>query len=417
MDPEIKTMRKTQLTFLLPTLLFLLLPLLSCARTEKAETAKIESEAAREKIYMAAYVWPSCHYEPRNAEVLWPEKTGEWEIIRKGTPRFEGHYQPKVPLWGYEMDDDPEVMEKWIDAATSHGVNVFIFDWYWFGEGPFLESSLNNGFLKAKNREKMQFYVMWANHDVKKNYWNHYRYDSDSLLWTGSVDQENFRIIVERVIRQYFHQPNYFKINGKPVFSIFNINKFVQDCGGVTGAEEALNYFREAVRAAGFPGLHLQVIGFGGNQSPTILWEELREGKNNRELASKMGINSVTKYNWGQAEGLEDYIRWGEEAKARRANWDEALDIPYFPNVSIGWDDTPRFPHKGKSHVIHYHKSPASFASYLQQAIDYVNEHPGQERLITLFSWNEWVEGGYLLPDMKYHFGYLEAVKRVLDAN
>ncbi len=111
---------------------------------------------------VAAYIWPSCHHDERFGDMLWPEKTGEWEIIKKGTSRFEGHYQPKVPLWGYEMDDDPKVMEKWIDAATDHGINTFIFDWYWFDDGPFLESTLNNGFLKAANREKMNFYLMWA---------------------------------------------------------------------------------------------------------------------------------------------------------------------------------------------------------------------------------------------------------------
>ena len=99
----------------------------------------------------------------------------------------------------------------------------------------------------------------------------------------------------------------------------------------------------------------------------------------------------------------------------RRENWDEALDIPYFPNVSIGWDDTPRFPDKGKSNVIHYNNSPESFVAYLQKARDYVEEHPNQPRLITLFSWNEWVEGGYLLPDMRWEYGYLEAVEKVMD--
>jgi hypothetical protein len=199
------------------------------------------------------------------------------------------------------------------------------------------------------------------------------------------------------------------------VFSIFNVNKFVQDCGGVEKAGDALDYFREAALEAGFPGLHVQVIGFGGNESPSILWEHVREGKDNGELAANLGINSVTKYNWGQAEGLEDYVVWGEEAMKRRQNWDRALDIPYFPNVSIGWDDTPRFPHKGKSHVIHYNNSPESFAAYLRKAVDYVNDHPDQTRLITIFSWNEWVEGGYLLPDMKHDFGYLEAVRQVVE--
>lgn len=89
---------------------------------------------------VAAYIWPSCHHDARFGDMLWPDGEGEWEIIKKGNPRFEGHYQPKVPLWGYELDDDPKVMERWIDAATDHGVNVFIFDWYWFDDGPFLES-------------------------------------------------------------------------------------------------------------------------------------------------------------------------------------------------------------------------------------------------------------------------------------
>jgi hypothetical protein len=64
--------------------------------------------------------------------------------------------------------------------------------------------------------------------------------------------------------------------------------------------------------------------------------------------------------------------------------------------------------------VIHYNKSPESFTAYLQKARDYVEDHPDQPRLITLFSWNEWVEGGYLLPDMRWEYGYLEAVEKVM---
>jgi hypothetical protein len=66
------------------------------------------------------------------------------------------------------LDNDPKVVEKWIDVATDHGINVFVYDWY--EEGPFLESAFNDGFLKARNNDKMQFYVMWANHDVKYNF-------------------------------------------------------------------------------------------------------------------------------------------------------------------------------------------------------------------------------------------------------
>lgn len=362
----------------------------------------VNTKAAGDEYYVAAYVWPSCHHDERFGDMLWPEGMGEWEVIKKGNPRFEGHYQPKVPLWGYEPDDDPEVMEKWIDAATDHGVNVFIFDWYWFDEGPFLESSLNNGFLKAENKDEMKFYLMWANHDVRRNYWNVHKFANDtSIMWKGAVDWDNFKIIVDRVINQYFHQPNYFKIDGSPVYSIFSIYNLLKSFGTVEETRKAIDYFREETRKAGFPDLHLQMIVF---ESPN---------ENLLRNLETLGVNSVTKYNWGGPHP-QDYIQWGSESMERRKEWDEKAEIPYFANVSIGWDDSPRFPHKGKEHVVHYNKSPESFAAYMQKAKEYCDEHPGQPKLITVFSWNEWIEGGYLLPDMKYGFSHLEAVKRVV---
>ena len=64
--------------------------------------------------------------------------------------------------------------------------------------------------------------------------------------------------------------------------------------------------------------------------------------------------------------------------------------------------------------MVHYNKSPEGFAAAMQKARAYCDNHPDQTNLITVFSWNEWIEGGYLLPDMKYGFGYLNAVKRVV---
>lgn len=367
----------------------------SCHKTE-TPNKELNSE-----YLVAAYIWPSCHHDERFGDMLWPEGMGEWQVIKKGTPRFEGHYQPKVPLWGYEPDDDPKVMEKWIDAATDHGVNTFIFDWYWFDEGPFLESSINNGFLKAENNEKINFYLMWANHDVRRNYWNVHKYKDDtSLLWDGAVDMENFKIIVQRVISRYFSRPNYLKIDGKPVFSIFSIHNLIQGLGDIKESKKAIDFFRGETKKAGFPGLHLQLIGFGTPRENLL------------EQIKVLGANSVTKYNWGGPHP-QDYIQWGVESMERRNQWDDALDIPYFPNVSIGWDDTPRFPAKGKKDVVHYNKSPEGFATFLQKAKEYCDSHPEQPKLITIFSWNEWIEGGYLLPDMKYGFDHLGAVKKV----
>ena len=384
----------------------LFLFLSSC--TEQKKTTE-EQSVKKNDYYVAAYVWPSCHDDqPKGREMLWAEGTGEWEVIKKGNPRFEGHYQPKQPLWGYELDNNPEVVEKWIDVATDHGVNVFIYDWYWYDESPYLESALNDGFLKAKNNEKMQFYVMWANHDVKKNYWNYHKYGDDtSILWDAKVDWENYKIIVERVIRQYFHKPNYFKIDGNPVFAIFSLEKLKQSFdNSEEETRKALDYFRDEVKKAGFPGLHLQLILGGGS----YLTGE--SGKERAASIEKMGFNSVTFYNMGGR--VEDYIVYGTNSIKMREQWDDALNIPFFPCVSVGWDDTPRFPAYGMKDVVHYNNTPESFATLLSKAKIFADNHPNQPKLITINAWNEWVEGSYLLPDMKYGFGYLEAVKDVI---
>lgn len=370
--------------------------LVACGKQEKKE------------YIVAAYIWPSCHDDAMAREVLWPEGEGEWEVIKKGNPRFEGHYQPRRPLWGYEHDNDPVVVEKWINTALEHGVNTFVYDWYWYDGKPFLESALNDGFLKAPSNEKMNFYIMWANHNVKRNYWNYHRYGDDtSQLWAGGVDRENFEIIVDRVINQYFKRPNYLKIDGCPVFSIFSLSALMEGLGGEEQAREALAYFREKVREAGFPGLHIQGMSGGpSNPSPEKLDKIVYRVKN-------LNLDSFALYNMG---GFNvDYVVHCENAKLIRENLDRDLDVPVFPCVSISWDDTPRFPHKGEEHVTRYNGTPENFAKALRLAKKYADEHPEQIPLISINAWNEWVEGSYLLPDEVNGFGYLEAVKSVMN--
>ena len=370
--------------------------LVACGKQEKKE------------YIVAAYIWPSCHDDAMAREVLWPDGEGEWEVIKKGNPRFEGHYQPRRPLWGFEHDNDPVVVEKWINTALEHGVNTFVYDWYWYDGKPFLESALNDGFLKAPSNEKMNFYIMWANHNVKRNYWNYHRYGDDtSLLWAGGVDRANFEIIVDRVINQYFKLPNYLKIDGCPVFSIFSLGELMNGLGGEEQAREALAYFREKVREAGFPGLHIQGMSGGpSNPSPEKLDKIVYRVKN-------LGLDSFALYNMG---GFNvDYLVHCENAKLIRESLDRDLDVPVFPCVSISWDDTPRFPHKGEEHVTRYNGTPENFAKALRLAKKYADEHPEQLPMISINAWNEWVEGSYLLPDEVTGFGYLEAVKAVLN--
>ena len=355
---------------------------------------------------VCAFVWPSCHDDSLAHALLWPEGNGEWEVIKKGSPRYPGHYQPKQPLWGFEHDDDPQVVERWIDTAVAHGVNTFVYDWYWYNGGPFLEGALDGGFLAAANNSRMDFYIMWANHDVKKNYWNCHRYgDDDSALFSGAIDPADFPKIVERVIRLYFKRDNYVKIDGCPVFMVYDLSNFVKSFGDEAGAAEALQYFRSECRKAGFKGLHLQA-GFWGDG-----YYDKAYVASCRKLVDDLGINSVAFYNMGGRD--EDYLAFGRKAWDAHKTWASAMSVPVFPTVSVGWDDTPRFPAKGEHDTVHYNNTPEAFGHFLERARNFVNRHPEQPPFVYINAWNEWVESSYLLPDYRYGFGYLEAVKKV----
>lgn len=46
------------------------------------EMKNIRSWKENPEYHVAAYIWPSCHHYKRFGDMLWPEETGEWEVIR-----------------------------------------------------------------------------------------------------------------------------------------------------------------------------------------------------------------------------------------------------------------------------------------------------------------------------------------------
>lgn len=373
--------------------------------------ASNDSGKQEPEIRVCALVWPSCHNDPLSTKYVWPEGIGEWEMIRKGDKRFPEHYQPRQPLWGYEMDDDPRVVEKWIDTALDYGVNTFIYDWYWYKapdgyEGPFLESALNNGFLKAGNCDKMGFYLMWANHTVTYNMWNCHKYgDNDGILFESRVGWDSFKVIVKRFI-DYFQKPNYVKIDGCPVLAIFSFNRFIEGFGSLDEAVKAMDYLRAEVVKAGFRGLHLQEI----QGMDTMETEENRAWA--KQYAKALDVASETLYIMGGFD--PDYLVHAQNALEMRKKMESLFDVPVLPCVSIGWDASPRYPEHGRNDVTHIHNSPTAFAAAFNDAVQFVKDRPEQPQFVVVNAWNEWIEGAYLLPDRLNGFGYLQAIRDVL---
>ena len=361
---------------------------------------------------IAAYVWPSYHPDNR-AKIFWPDGMGEWQTVLSNKPKYEGHKQPRYPLWGYINEADPYVAEMEINAAADHGVNVFIFDWYWYDGMSFLEGHLNEGYLKARNNDRVKFYLMWANHDVN-HIWDKrnagQKPKNDRNIWRGSVDREEFEVICHRVIKKYFGHPSYYKVGGKPSFMIYELDVLIEGLGGVNQTQDALKWFRKEAKKAGFHGLDLQVTL--RKDSKKVKDSEGNVIGTYNDIARQLGFDGLTHYQFAHFANINrDYMDVLPDAVFEWNKASSDKDIPYYPNVSIGWDDNPRY-EMLKPNILK-NNTPENFEKALREAKKYVDEHPGQAPLITVNSWNEWTETSYLMPCTMYGYGYLQAVQKV----
>lgn len=371
------------------------------------------------KYDIAAYIWPSYHPDPR-AKIFWPAGVGEWETVMKNQPKYEGHLQPRYPLWGYVNEADPYVMQMQIEAASDHGVNVFIFDWYWYDGMPFLEGCLNNGYLKAKNNDKVKFYLMWANHDVNMT-WDIRNSDSlikkennsknGSIIWTGRVKRTEFEKICEKYIKEYFSHPSYYKIDNKPVFMIYDVNNFIRGLGGIDEAVSALDWFRGKVVEAGHSGLELQAtLRRDNNRSLSGI-----DGDNigtQKDVIGRLRFDSLSHYQFCHIVNVDrDYNEVVKDVIKEWHNIDKNYPAVYYPHISVGWDSSPRY----KQYVgsVIKNNTPENFENALIEARNFIDAHPDRKPLITINSWNEWTETSYLQPCTMYGYGYLEAIKKV----
>lgn len=362
------------------------------------------------KYDVAAYVWPAYTGDEKRTRMFWPEGMGEWQSVKNSVSKYPGHNWPRKPLWGYVNEADPRIMEMEISTAVEYGVNVFIYDWYWYDGRPFLENCLNDGFLKARNSNQMKFYLMWANHDVNHLWDIHRSWDNQDIIWKGSVDRSEFEKIAERLISKYFLQENYYKIDGCPVFMIYDLNNLINGLGGIEKTRNALAWFRDKVKEAGFPDFHLQQVLYGN--SLNLSGVDGGDNCSSADIVQLLGFDSVTHYQFVHYTDIDrDYCEILKDVAEEWKKIEKESEVPYFPHVSVGWDNNPRF--LGMKPGVIKNNTPKNVEKCFQMAKDYLDRHPKQIPLVTVNSWNEWTETSYLMPDDLYGYGYLEAIKKV----
>jgi len=382
---------------------------------------------SQKKYEVAVYYFPNYHIDSINEK--WHGKGWtEWDLVKSARPRFSGHQQPKVPAWGYFDESDPKWASKEIDLATSHGIDVFIYDWYWYANtGQFLQEGLEKGFLKSPGNNKMKFAIMWANHNWTNIHPTPYTNVQDKLT-DGEVSLALWETITDYIIENYFKKPNYWKIDGKPYFSIFETARFLHSFKTLDEAAAAMKRFNEKVIKAGFPGLHLNLID--QNVTDFGVKNIFQQNITMTDVLKALNVASITSYNFLYAYDLSKAgwptANYQNAVNANASYWSEVStkigDIPYFPNVTMGWDVTPRLIQTDKFDtfkgypwvpVFNGDNTPKAFQGALQKAKVFIDSHPAQPKIIIINAWNEWTEGSYLLPDKKTGTQYLDAIKAV----
>ena len=162
----------------------------------------------------------------------------------------------------------------------------------------------------------------------------------------------------------------------------------------------------------GLPGLHIQAIVRRNIEEEPRTDAQL-ETDSEYQTARALNFDSGTSYQYRGDTNLPngDYVMWAHKAISCWNYYEKAYNV-YYPHVSIGWDNTYRYPSAAKTSVV-TNSTPDAFEACLWKAKRYLDVHPGQVPLVTINSWNEWTEGSYLLPDMRWGYRYLRAVRNV----
>lgn len=311
-------------------------------------------------------------------------------------------FPEREPLVGW-YSDDQEVMDREIEIASSYGIDFFHFLWY---DSMSKRAKEDEGyaypidlFTTSKNKHMMKFCISYVNHDT---------------LGVGS--KEEWLAAVDEWI-EYFKDPQYLKIDGKPVFKIHGLHWMRQQWGAPHVVKARLDELRERAVEAGFPGV---LIGAGVNDP----------GPGGAAIADciKEGYDWLSAYNDVPYHLYDqDRISYKEFVQRHREIYMSFLfnsRLPFVPFVTVAWDPGP-WRNMSQAHSFYVDKpTKEQFKDFLVMAKETVDRHeqlrlPTNDgkgvKMITICAWNEYGEGSFINPSKEFGYSLLEAVKEVFE--
>ncbi|GHU72398.1 glycosyl transferase [Spirochaetia bacterium] len=346
-----------------------------------------------------AFYLPQFHPIPENDE-WWGKGFTEWTNVGKARPLFPGHYQPRIPAdLGYYDLRVPETREAQAQMAREAGIEGFCYWHYWFGNGKRLLERPFNEVLES-GKPDFPFCLAWANESWKGI---HHGLSNRKVLieqlYPGIDDYtKHFYTVLPA-----FMDTRYITVDDKPLFMIY---KPLAD----TEVATFIKTWRELAKKNGLSGIYF--VGQCMDRDKIELYKKIDIDAinivNHGEFLKHRNLILRILYRIYRIITRSPYIV--SYKKAMRYFFDKNIDSRdnIIPAIISGWDHTPR---SGRYGIILNNYTPYLFQSHAQEVILNCSKTPN---IIFLKSWNEWAEGNYLEPDLRWGKQYIEVLAKLI---
>ncbi|MCZ8314940.1 glycoside hydrolase family 99-like domain-containing protein [Phreatobacter sp.] len=349
---------------------------------------------AKRRAKVIAFYLPQFHAVPEN-DAWWGTGFTEWRNVARGTPRFVGHYQPRIPrdLGHYDLSD-PAAIRRQVQMAAAAGLAGFCFYFYMFGRRRILERPLDL-YLADKSID-FPFCLMWAN----ENWTRRWDGREQEVLLQQTYDEGDEDAFIETVAG-HLADPRYLRIGGRPIF-------FVYRPGLIPKMRQRVDRWREELtRRLGVSPWLFMAQTFDDHDPTPYGFDGAVEFPPHKLSQLTPTIDDLQVLDPAFRGAVLDY---GTMAQI-------SLDLPRpsFPLLRTcfpSWDNDARRQGNGTTITA---SSPALFERWLSGLIGQAAEAPfAGERLVFVNAWNEWAEGAYLEPDVHHGAAYLNAAARAI---
>lgn len=324
----------------------------------------------------------------------WEELPNKWLDGRNGQD-WRNEFPGRLPLLG--QYNSQEVMGKEIKVASSYGIDFFQVLWYYIdpeaGHGPHVNIKLNDAldhFTNSPNSNLMQFCIEFCNHEpfiVK-----------DFETWNECID----------IWLKYMKHPSYLKIENRPVFKIHGAGRFWHNAGGTEKVKKWVDFFRKRARKAGLGEI---LIGCGNTG---VVWED-HWAWNVFDFSGEYMI--VPDHKPKETDYPYDWLAKHLIEQRGIHRFDKMGHIPF---LASGWN--PR-PWTGHTHKPAFEEPTRDqwIQELKRMAFDLENlsgmgiplNNGTNQKIFTIYAWNEFGEGGILAPTKGQKYIKLEGIREI----